>query len=175
MTDLTPTPSPSQLRPLPDVYEAWRARVHGWIGAKTRPAVADTLLLLPDLLALLTRLIFDPRTPLFYKAQLVLAAVYVLIPLDFVPEAILGAAGLADDVVLVSVMLMKLLQHSSQLDEKLLQELWSGKGNIAETLKLVATNDQKLIHPRLWQIARLLLGIKPPDPTTVNSTQQPKP
>lgn len=160
MSELTPIHS------LPDWYEQWRERIYHWISDKTRPVVADTALMVPDLLALLVRLMLDPRTPLFFKAQLILVAVYTLVPFDFVPEAILGAAGLADDAVILSVMLLKVVQHASALDQTVLQESWSGRGDIIATLQLIATNDQKLIHPRLWQLFRTVLGLQPELPPT---------
>ena len=53
---------------------------------------------------LAARLVRDPRVPLFAKALLVLAVLYVLSPMDFIPD-VLPLLGQVDDLAIVSLAL----------------------------------------------------------------------
>lgn len=149
-------------------YQQWRDRVHGWISSFAADEVADVVLLVPDLIALVGRLIQDPRTPLAYKTQLLLASAYVLLPVDFVPEVFLGAAGLADDAVVMSIVLMRLLQSTLNVDKNLLREHWAGKGDIVDTIKEIVRNDGEVVNTQVWQRIRTLFGAPAPEPAVVN-------
>lgn len=56
-----------------------------------------------DLLRL-WRAFFDSRTPLYLKAAMVGAVVYLVSPIDLIPEFLLGF-GILDDLVLVPMVL----------------------------------------------------------------------
>lgn len=169
MTDEMPTsPAEDTLADLPPSYDRWRARVHGWLSKKTRDELADAVLLLPDLLAFAWRLVRDSRTPLFIKSQLLLIIGYVVLPVDFIPEAVFGAAGLADDAVLLSIMLMRLVQNAATLDDELLNEHWAGNGNVKDTLQEVVENGGELLNTTVFQRLQNLLGNKTPDPPIVD-------
>jgi uncharacterized membrane protein YkvA (DUF1232 family) len=66
---------------------------------RTRAAF-DLLVHLPNLLRLYWRLLRDARVPLWPKAMLVAALVYVVLPFDIVPDA-LPLLGQVDDVVIL--------------------------------------------------------------------------
>jgi len=53
---------------------------------------------LPNFVKLYWRLFKDPRVPLRAKAILVVAALYVLSPFDFVPELVVPLFGVVDDL-----------------------------------------------------------------------------
>jgi uncharacterized membrane protein YkvA (DUF1232 family) len=169
--DMSEQPVMKPQRELPGFYQTWRERVHGWIEARSNGEVADAILLLPDLLALVIRVLGDPRTPLFFKSQLLIVAMYVLIPVDFVPEAVIGAAGLADDAVIVSVMLLRLLQSASGIDPQVLRDHWSGQGDIVATLQEIVANDGEIVNSNIWRRIRGLVGRNgTPDPVVVKGT-----
>src|SRR5690606_16152038 len=90
----------------PGWYEKWRKRIYKWVSRATDDTIAGIVLLVPDLFVLLVRLIQDARVPFWVKAQLVLAAAYVLSPIDFIPEAIAGVVGLTDDAGVMALVLM---------------------------------------------------------------------
>lgn len=173
MTDATSPdtlPSHESTADLPASYDRWRTKFHKWIAQRSRGDVADAILLLPDLLALVVRLIRDPNTPLFFKSQLLLVAGYILLPIDIIPEAVLGAAGLADDVVVVSLMLMRILQSANDLPKELIQKHWAGKGNITDTLQDVVENQGELINTKVWKAIRSLFGDPSPEPAMVDNS-----
>jgi len=169
-TPMNTDANPQDISDLPGRYERWRTKTHQWIAQRSREDVADGILLLPDLAALAMRLVQDARTPLFFKGQLVLVLTYVFLPIDFIPEAVLGAAGLADDVVIISVMLMRILQSANELPKELIQEHWSGRGDLTETLTDILDNEDGLINTKVWNAVRRLFGDTPPEPAMVDTT-----
>src|SRR5690348_13196769 len=90
----------------PDWYETWRERIRTWISTHADDQVAQMVLIVPDLLALLVRLARDPRVPFMVKARLLLAAAYVISPVDLLPEALMGVIGLTDDAGALALVLM---------------------------------------------------------------------
>ena len=54
-----------------------------------------------NLLRLIWRLFLDRRVPLYLKGLLVVAVVYVLSPLDFIPAYVLLVIGVVDDFAII--------------------------------------------------------------------------
>jgi len=71
----------------------------------------DALRLLPDVVRLLRRLAADPEVPRGVRVRLVLAAVYLALPLDLVPDFI-PVAGYADDVLVVALVLRSVARRA---------------------------------------------------------------
>jgi uncharacterized membrane protein YkvA (DUF1232 family) len=67
----------------------------------TRPGLLKTLLSKARLAA---RLMREPRVPLYAKAVLILAAFYLVSPLDFIPD-VLPIVGQVDDLAIAVVAL----------------------------------------------------------------------
>jgi uncharacterized membrane protein YkvA (DUF1232 family) len=76
---------------------------------------------LPDCAVLVKRLLGDPRVPRRRKLLLLLAAGYLALPFDLVPDFI-PVAGQIDDAIVVAFVLRRLLRS----DESVLRELWPG-------------------------------------------------
>ncbi|HKB80155.1 MAG TPA: DUF1232 domain-containing protein, partial [Thermoanaerobaculia bacterium] len=91
----------------------------------------EFLLLAPDLFVLLVRLIFDGRVGATEKLLLAAAAVYVLIPFDFLPESVLGGTGYLDDAVLMAYVVAQVLAIA---DPGVLRELWSGRKEMIDRM-----------------------------------------
>jgi uncharacterized membrane protein YkvA (DUF1232 family) len=69
-----------------------------------------------DLLARVRRvaqLLTDPRTPRLPKLAVLLAAVYLLVPVDLLPEFVFPIVGYIDDLGLIWLSLRWLLKSSS--------------------------------------------------------------
>lgn len=77
---------------------------------------------LPSLLRLIVRLFRDGRVSLPAKALFGAVALYVIAPLDLIPDA-LGFLGLVDDVYFVGLALHRLLRDAGP---DLLLEHWDG-------------------------------------------------
>ncbi len=139
---------------LPGWYGRWRGQIHAWVTQHSDATVASLLTLLPDLLVLTVRLAKDPRVPLFAKAQLALAAAYVISPIDFLPEAALGILGLSDDLTVLALVLYW-LQSMNRIDREALRDNWPGDGQAEAIIdnvhgRIMAERDQILSHG-VWQ------------------------
>ena len=71
----------------------------------------DAVLMLPNLIKLVGRLLKDPRVPRRSKVALGLAAAYVASPIDLVPEFI-PVIGWADDVLFILFAIDSLIERS---------------------------------------------------------------
>ena len=77
---------------------------------------------LPDIGRLITRLVADPVLPRTAKIALVAAALYLLSPLDLIPDFI-PFVGWADDVLLAAVLIDGILNY---VDRGLVLKYWPG-------------------------------------------------
>jgi uncharacterized membrane protein YkvA (DUF1232 family) len=89
---------------------------------------------LPDLIRLITRLVGDPVLPRAAKIALGAAAVYLLSPLDLVPDFI-PLVGYVDDVLLAAVLLDGILNW---VDRGLVLKYWPGNPASLDTLARTA-------------------------------------
>jgi uncharacterized membrane protein YkvA (DUF1232 family) len=77
---------------------------------------------IPDSLVLVQRLMRDPRVPRRRKLALALLVVYLVLPIDLVPDFI-PVAGQLDDAILVALVLRGLIRGGG---EELLRDHWPG-------------------------------------------------
>ena len=89
---------------------------------------------LPDLIRLITRLVGDPVLPRAAKIALGAAAVYLLSPVDLVPDFI-PLVGYIDDVLLAAVLLDGILNW---VDRGLVLKYWPGNPESLDTLARTA-------------------------------------
>jgi uncharacterized membrane protein YkvA (DUF1232 family) len=74
--------------------------------------IASIILKLPQYLRLSWRLMWDTRTPAHLKLWVLLATIYAISPLDFIPDFFLPLVGYGEDLVLVILSLRHLIQNS---------------------------------------------------------------
>jgi uncharacterized membrane protein YkvA (DUF1232 family) len=86
-------------------------------------AVKDLAGFLPACVTLLRRLRRDPRVPASAKVALLLAALWVLSPIDLIPE-FLPVIGPLDDVVVVA---LALRYAGRRVPREVLLEAWPGE------------------------------------------------
>ncbi|MDZ4767324.1 MAG: YkvA family protein [Chloroflexota bacterium] len=148
----------------PDWYDLWRERIRNWIMRGADEQIARIVLLVPDLLLLVVRLARDQRVPFLLKAQLLLAAAYVISPIDLMPEAVLSVLGLADDAGVLALVLM-FISGMRGVDEQILSDNWSGSGNVQQVIgglhQQVVDNADKLFSPVVWAKMRARFGQSP--------------
>ena len=105
----------------------------------------ELLLLLPNLVVLLGRLLADPSVPGTAKAALAAMAAYLASPVDLIPDFI-PFVGYLDDVILVAVIVDGLLNH---LDRDLLLKHWPGDPQTLEKSAAVARRLSAWVPARL--------------------------
>lgn len=116
-----------------------------------RGVLRGAVMLIPNFLKLLFRLFKDPRAPLAEKALLAGTIIYVVSPLDFIPDLI-PIVGQTDDLYLVALVILRLL---SRTNDKVLREHWDGGGDLAALVGRVE-NAARYFLPR--RIREILLG-----------------
>jgi uncharacterized membrane protein YkvA (DUF1232 family) len=67
---------------------------------------------LPQYLRLAWRLMWDARTPGKLKLWVILAILYGLVPIDFIPEGLLLHLGLGEDIIFLVLSVRNLIVHS---------------------------------------------------------------
>ena len=116
-----------------------------------RHLLRDAVMLFPNFLKLLYRLFKDNRVPLAEKAFLTGAIVYVISPLDLIPD-VLPFIGQVDDLYLVALTLLRLLGRAPV---EALDQHWDGPGNIAGVVNMILRAAQYVLPKRIQHI---LLG-----------------
>ena len=96
--------------------------------------MSSFLMFLPNMFTLLGRLLKDSRVSLADKALFAGAIIYVIMPLDFIPDFI-PFVGQVDDIYLVALALLRLLNRA---DESVVRENWAGGGDIVSLANSIA-------------------------------------
>jgi uncharacterized membrane protein YkvA (DUF1232 family) len=91
-----------------------------WSGRKT--AAKELVVLLPNLVRLFRGLIDDPRVPRGSKALLLVGAVWLVSPIDLIPEFLPGIGGI-DDAVVAALILRHLVRRAGV---EVVREHWKG-------------------------------------------------
>lgn len=144
MTELVPIELPEKHQRF---YDKMRAKIEAFIRERGgNDTVAKYVLLAPDLFVLLTRLMLDKRVNLPAKAIAGVAIAYFITPVDFIPEVLIGALGLLDDVVLAVYALRKIL---TDVDRSIVEEHWNGEEDLLKMITRVVTSADDLIGKKL--------------------------
>jgi uncharacterized membrane protein YkvA (DUF1232 family) len=118
-------------------------RLEGASNGSPGSTLREIALFLPNLLVLLKRLVSDPRVP--RKSKLILGAtiVYLVSPIDVVPDFVPGI-GQLDDVVVALLALHSIL---NRVDDEVVIEHWPGNENVI-----------RMVRAGLSAVAQLLPG-----------------
>ena len=146
---------PSEQQNLPEIrrargsYTRLRARVTAWLdGRDVSDQVKECLLLLPDLFALLIRLMGDPRVDKSLRAQLAIVSVYEVSPIDLIPDFILPV-GLIDDTVALAFIITRVVKIMGETGEDILCQHWEGQGDVLAQLQNIARTADRLLNERV--------------------------
>ena len=138
-------------------YDRLRARIVPAIekrGSRLGSGAVKALLLVPDIFILLVRIALDPEVPGPARALVGGAIAYFVLPLDLLPEAVLGGAGYLEDLVLATAVLAR--AFGGEL-EPWARKHWSGPEDLRKVLTDVTGAAQHLLGAPLYQrLTRLL-------------------
>jgi uncharacterized membrane protein YkvA (DUF1232 family) len=115
------------------------------------------LMFLPNMVMLLGRLLKDPRVPTTEKALFIGAIVYVISPLDFIPD-VLPFIGQVDDIYIVALTLIRLINRTN---EDVVRENWSGGGDIVALIDSVASLAPTFLPKRISRVLRSKVELAP--------------
>lgn len=116
--------------------------------AQIKGRMKNMLMFLPNMVVLLGRLLKDARVPTVEKALFVAAIVYVISPLDFIPD-VFPFIGQVDDLYVVALTLLRLINRT---DETVVQEHWSGGGDITSLANTIAGLAPMLLPKRVTRV-----------------------
>lgn len=144
-------------------YAKLRKTVKVWAGGKEAQSnrYADFILAGPDLFMLLVRLSQDDRVSQNHRLKLSGAATYFINPLDFVPELILGPAGLVDDVAVSAFVLHDVLENT---DPAIVREHWEGDEDILDLTRQILAVADTMVGGPIWR--RLVSKVRSFGPPT---------
>ncbi len=115
------------------------------------------LMFLPNMVMLLGRLLKDNRVPIAERALFAAAIVYVISPLDFIPD-IFPFIGQVDDLYVVALVLLRLVNRS---DETVVREHWSGGGDIIALADSIAGLAPKILPKRISRVLTARVELAP--------------
>lgn len=130
-------------------YRKYRTKMMDWVESKGGKyhQFANVLMAGPDLFHLLVKLSLDPEVPSNDKVKLIAAIAYFVSPIDFLPEAILGPIGYADDIAVAAYVLNTIINHT---DPEIIEKHWAGEGDVLVVVKQVINVADRMIGSGLW-------------------------
>ncbi len=113
--------------------------------SEMKDRMKNMLMFLPNMVKLLGKLLTDSRVPTVDKALFAGAVLYVIMPLDFIPD-FLPFIGQVDDSYLVALTLLRLINRT---DETIVREHWRGGGDIVSLAGSIAKIAPMLLPKRV--------------------------
>ncbi len=139
-------------------YDRLRARMLDAAGRQSHKLgkpVVEALLLAPDVFILLVRLMLDRDVPPAARSLIGGALAYFVLPIDLFPEAVVGAPGFLDDLVLASAVLSQAL--GGEL-EPYARRYWNGDQELRAVLRDIADSAHHLLGRDLYRRLRATLA-----------------
>jgi len=115
------------------------------------------LMFLPNLVMLLGRLLKDAAVPGAEKALFAAAIIYVISPLDFIPD-VFPFIGQVDDLYVVALVLLRLVNRT---DESVVRRHWSGGGDIVALADSIAKIAPKFLPRRVARVITSRVELAP--------------
>lgn len=126
----------------------------GGAAIQVKQLARDAALMLPNLAKLLGRLLKDPRVPRRSKLVLGATMVYVMSPVDLLPE-IIPVAGMLDDLFLVVFALHHLIERAG---EEVVLEHWDGPQDLLGMIRSVLSTVNDIVPVRIRRLLGRLAG-----------------
>lgn len=125
--------------------------------SELRGRMGNFLMFLPNMVRLLGRLLKDARVPAAEKALFLAAIVYVVSPIDLIPD-IFPFIGQVDDIYLVALTLLRLINRSSA---DVVREHWPGGGDIVAFADSIANIAPILLPKRVTRVLTSRVELAP--------------
>jgi uncharacterized membrane protein YkvA (DUF1232 family) len=114
-----------------------------------------TLLLVPDVFILLVRLALDKEVPGSARAMIGGTLAYFILPIDLMPEAILGGAGYLDDLVLAAAVLAQAFGGDLEPHAR---KHWSGPEDLRVVLRDLTETAESLLGHNVFERLKKFLS-----------------
>lgn len=119
-----------------------------------RKLIQDTVLIVPNIVKLVGRLLADPRVPRRSKIALGAAAAYVASPIDLVPD-IVPVVGWADDILFLLLAIDGLITRSGP---EIVEEHWDGPVDLLKLIEDVLSLARGIVPSKIRGIFDRLNG-----------------
>lgn len=119
-----------------------------------RKLIQDTILIVPNIVKLVGRLLADPRVPRRSKIALGAAAAYVASPIDLVPD-IIPVVGWADDILFLLMAVDGLISRSGP---EIVEEHWDGPVDLLTLIEDVLSLARGIVPSKIRGIFDRLNG-----------------
>jgi uncharacterized membrane protein YkvA (DUF1232 family) len=129
------------------------------------------LMFLPNMVKLLGRLLTDSRVPKAEKALFIAAIIYVISPLDFIPD-VFPFIGQVDDIYVVALTLTRLI---SRTNEDVVRENWSGGGDIVALIDSITSLAPSILPKRISRVLETRVELAPAGQILGNITDRRQP
>ena len=116
--------------------------------------IQDAVMVIPNLVKLVGRLMTDPRVPRRSKIALGAAAAYVASPVDLIPEVI-PVIGWADDVVILLMAIDSLINRSGP---EIVEEHWDGPIDLLSLIEDILALTRSLVPKRIRSLFDRIAG-----------------
>jgi uncharacterized membrane protein YkvA (DUF1232 family) len=126
------------------------------------------MMFLPNMVMLLGRLLKDSRVPTAERALFVAAIVYVISPLDFIPD-VFPFIGQVDDIYVVALVLLRLLNRTP---ETVVREHWAGGGDIITLADSIARIAPMILPKRVSRVLSSRVELAPAGKALSNVTKR---
>ncbi|HMQ03087.1 MAG TPA: YkvA family protein [Pyrinomonadaceae bacterium] len=123
---------------------------------RAKGRMRNFLMFLPNMVLLLGRLLKDARVPSAEKALFLAAIIYVISPIDLIPD-FFPFIGQVDDIYVVALTLLRLVNRS---EADVVRQHWSGGGDIVALADSVAGIAPIILPKRVSRVlsSRVELG-----------------
>ncbi|HSF25788.1 MAG TPA: YkvA family protein [Blastocatellia bacterium] len=115
-----------------------------------RAKMRELLLFIPNLLGLLLGLLKDSRVSKSDKAILAGIIMYVIVPLDVIPDFV-PFIGQVDDAYLLAISILRLLNRA---DRRVVMDHWRGGSDIKELVDSISKIAEFFLPPRVKNVLR---------------------
>ena len=122
---------------------------------RAKPALRQLGLALPNMGKLLMRLMRDPRVPMRPKIAVGGVLIYMVSPIDLIPEMFMPVIGQVDDLLLIAFSLDRLVKAAGP---SITAEHWDGDGDVLDVIRSVTEFGSSLVPRRVRELLEKLTG-----------------
>ena len=117
---------------------------------RMKPRMSELLLFIPNLVRLLVALLRDDRVSKADKAILAGTIIYVISPIDVIPDFI-PFIGQVDDAYLLAISILRLLNRA---ERDVVREHWKGEVDIKELVTTIANVAEVFLPKPIKKVLR---------------------
>ena len=138
-----------------DFYQKFRNRIKNKsLEHSSFDTIREYLLIAPDLLHLLIKLIKAPEISVVDKAKLIGGIVYFISPVDLIPEIIFGLAGYIDDIIVAAIILNPIIERYPDV----VNREWAGEEDVLSVVRDIIHKADTLVGRKILRKILKIFG-----------------